>query len=107
MRHFTLKGPPKCSGEASGGTLSAPGRPFEASKGGQKKNEIGLRGFQDAPRAENPGFERGPMMLIMVMMPIHQIFVHIDSEKILESIFGPFLTPKSGPFLDHFYIFLM
>ena len=107
-RFYTKKWPPKCSSEASGGTLTDPGRAQEPSQERQKKNEIGPRGLQDGPRAENPGSKRGPIMFKWDPMPLMMMFFHIESEKILESIFGPFLTPKTGlfflVFLYHFCI---
>ena len=48
----TQKWAPKCSREASGATLTDPGRAQEPSQERQKKNEIGPRGVQDAPRRE-------------------------------------------------------
>ena len=103
-RFYSKKWPPKCSGEASGGILTAPGRPQEALKGRQKKIEIGPRGRKDAPRREISRSKTRPFLSKTVPMPIEQIFVHIECEKILDSIFGPFLALFLVWFFDHFCI---
>ena len=90
-----------------GGLRGHPDRTRTAPRGAQRAAQKNWNRSKMAPRrdkSENWRTLLGPLKFKRGPDSFHQIFFHIECEKIWVSIFGPFLATFGvifGPFLDH------